>query len=86
MSQQLIPVCSGEGVSLSLELGFHGLNPHFGIARVLIEKTGVVVAVPVTEVEQGLTQCCGLLAMFNVGNLPLRDVSTEIARSRQSKR
>lgn len=72
MSQQLIPVCSGEGVSLSLELGFHGLNPHFGIARVLIEKTGVVVAVPVTNVEQDLTQCCGLLAMFNVGKFAFK--------------
>jgi hypothetical protein len=86
MSQQLIPVCSGEGVSLSFKLGFHGLNPHFGIARVLIEKTRVVVAVLVTEVEQGLTQCCELLAMFNVGKFALRDVSTESARSRQSKR
>jgi len=78
MSQRLISVHSGGEVSLSLELGFHGLNPHFGIARVLIEKTGVVVAVPITEVEQGLTQCCGLLAMFNVWKFALRDASTEI--------
>jgi len=72
MSQQLIPIYSGEGISLFLELGFHGLNPHFGIARVLIEKTDVVVAVPVTDVEQGLMQCCRLLAMFNVGKVAFK--------------
>jgi len=77
--------CFGEGFPLSLKLGFHGLNPHFDIAKVLIEETGVVVACLVAEVEQGFTKCCWISTTFNVGKLALGDVSTESACSRQSQ-